>query len=732
MNPTLILAVGELGAQVAARFAAEPLPAYLCVQRLAADADAPTTAALFEELSQTLKSLLRKSAAGQLGGASLEGGGSGSRLDLLLIADVAELSPGRLVDTAQRLSALLLRDFAVIFPPHLSPEQRGVGLIALLATPALDGSGSGRAAMAAVRALEGWHLKGAPSPILNRIYLLPQQTETMPLSVEDRERIAAQFLQACYVSGVRDSDAIRARLGPPRQPGALISSLSVATADVDVATLRKAYAWRSALAGLSTLIEHCERPSARERAMAVADDLQLEAWCQPLVELERHPDAGATGAAHDRWLQLLDRAETEAVRLMRASLDKLLGEQLTGNDGLRGYHLVKSSLAMASERLLATEQALASAFAPVPVAETPAPMPTPAAAPVTPAASPAATGSLGRVLSLSVLTAGSLAALAMLLTSSLLSRSMAGAPAAGPVISGPVPADLTAVWVGVAVFVVAAAGCSALLWPRAATPAEPSVSDDSAGRAERRQASQRTKSDLVIRRRRVARAARQTLLAVLDRLSALRAALIDGRDRAREELRQLGVKAGEPPASDDYRELLEREAPLHRALLLADALPGLWERSQALRDPEIWASELLKRAWPAKWLNEDLPFGAGGSWEAELDAQHRLLRENGVFSWPEVGAALNESLREFLSSVPRALSFGVRGRQPDGTPTSLPESHQTLLLVPADGRGLVERLLRDQPLVGALLLPCGGITSRVLLLRTTGELELASLERGAS
>jgi hypothetical protein len=165
------------------------------VRHLSAQPDVATVDALFEEAGQALKSLLRTSAAQQ---SSEEA--TGARLDLVLLADVLEVGAGRLIDAAQRLSALLFREFAVIFPPSLPPEQRAVGLVVVLATPAFDGSPGCRAALLLLRALERWHLDGPPSPILNRIYVLPAQTEAMPLSREDRERAAANFLLAAYGS----------------------------------------------------------------------------------------------------------------------------------------------------------------------------------------------------------------------------------------------------------------------------------------------------------------------------------------------------------------------------------------------------------------------------------------------------------------------------------------------------------------------------------------------------
>lgn len=732
MNPTFLLSLGEFGQKSVARLPAESLPRLL-VRHLSAQPDMATVDTLFEEAGQALKSLLRTSAAQQ----SSEEEATGARLDLVLLADVLEVGAGQLIDAAQRLSALLFREFAVIFPPSLPPEQRAVGLVVVLATPAFDGSPGCRAALLLLRALERWHLDGPPSPILNRIYVLPAQTEAMPLSREDRERAAANFLLAAYGSELRDTEAIRARLGPPRQPTALLSSFAVAASDVDVVKLREAFAWRSALSGLSTLVEHCERALPREQALAIADELRIETWFQPLALLANHPDAAADQSSLKRWLHEVDRTEAEALQQMRSDVERLIGQHLTGTDGLRGLHLLRTSLAVVGERLLAMEQSLIAAFAPQLRPETGAEALIPSAAlqaGVVSAEASATDSSLAyfRPLSTALLAGASVGTAVMIALAMALSRSMVTTAAAGPVVSGAVPVDWNAVWGGLVFGAVVAAGCGALLWPKKRVKADALSVDEAAARTERQRQSARVAADLQVRRRRLHRSVRLHLAALIERLEVLQVSVIDARERALEQLRTLGTKVGQTAAEDDYRELLEQDTPLHRTLLTAEALPGLWERSQALRDPEIWARELLTRSWPVNWQTEDLPFAPGGEWEAELSGQHRMLRETGVFSWPELGPQLSESLRSFLTSVPRALAFGLRAREPDGTPSPLREAHQTLLLVPSDGRVLLDRILRNQPLIGSVLLPCERTSSRLLLLRTSGELEIASVERSLS
>ena len=248
------------------------------------------------------------------------------------------------------------------------------------------------------------------------------------------------------------------------------------------------------------------------------------------------------------------------------------------------------------------------------------PVQTPPAAPAPTAKTASRAVEVARALGQAALLGASVGALVLLLLTATLSRTMAATPAAGPVVSGPVPVDTGPVWAGLFGGLAVAAAGAALLWPRRRPPldadADAAAGSDEGARRERVRRSERTAEDLKVRRLRIARAARKTVAALAERLEVLQGTVLDAREHAREELRRLGVKAAAAPAEDDYSELLEKEAPLHRALLRPEALPGLWERSQALRDPEIWASELLQRAWQPRWLR----------WSAEIARQGAFVK----------------------------------------------------------------------------------------------------------
>jgi len=252
--------------------------------------DRPKVMAWFtEQAEKTLRTILREGATQ----ATLDGGGRG-KLDLVILADVAESGGSLLRDLGQAMSDVLAQHFSVMFPPDTSPHQRTVGLCCVLVTPALDQSTSGKAALRAVQGIERWHAGGAPSPILNRIYLLPRQNPVMPLSDDDVERASYLFISTAYSRLLRDTDAVRERLTPPRDPARTLDSFAVAAADVEVERIAEAFSWRSGLAGLETLCEQMQKPAPRH-----ASTLEVQNWIRSADDDLRQGGETADGAEHD-------------------------------------------------------------------------------------------------------------------------------------------------------------------------------------------------------------------------------------------------------------------------------------------------------------------------------------------------------------------------------------------------------------------------------------------------
>jgi len=236
-----------------------------------------------------------------------------------------------------------------------------------------------------------------------------------------------------------------------------------------------------------------------------------------------------------------------------------------------------------------------------------------------------------------------------------------------------------------------------------------------------------TTSEQALRRRRLARSALALVEDEERRLDAMRAAVLDARERAADKIQELGVTVGETPDDDDYGRLFAKETPLHLDLIPASALPRLWNRTRAVREEPLWAGRLMRAAYPRGGHRDDLPFAPGGAWEQALRDQHAMLGEESVFGWPDVQDELATHVRRFFAAVPRSLELGVRPKNPDGTPVALSGSRDLLLVVPQQGRTVVDRALSEQPIADAKLFPGDDRISRVIVMRTAGEFASAGL-----
>ncbi len=734
--PTYVTTVGSFGAAIADRLAADPPSPAFAVHRVrgpdAVDGYRNTLAA-------ELALLLRAAATG-----------SGGRLDLVLIADVAEVGGPILRTLAQATSETLAENFGVMFPPDAAAEQRGVGLVVVLATPAFDRSVAAADALAAISALEAWHRAAPPSPILDRILVLPRQNEVMPLSANDAERAVALFVSAAYRAGLRDSDAFRARLGPPRDPSKLVDAFAIAAADIDVPALVATFGQRSQLAALAQLAVQCEGKSAPH-----IPDLDVDAWIAPLhseapaITLTAKAGTGSP-AELDALVRAVDSAEGEVLTRARRAIHDLVDARLGGDDALRAFSAVQHTLARAAERagelakaaggwipsaeLVAHAEAEAAAesaagraaqvgqsefFGPGGALEDPRRAP-----------SPVVTGLLLG------LCAGAATA-ALTAVASVRATATAGGAGAKVVAAGnAVGADSTMslIWGAIATALVAAVWIflSRLVARKARDTADPAravVITPRAARTRRHVAA--LEVALAIRRRRAARATEHALRDERARLAAAHNALLASITSVRAELVDRGVIAAEDPGADDYTRALPAETPLHLSLVPSVSLVSLWSRSRAVREPEVWAARLLASAWPRASHRDDLPFAPGSPWDQVARDQHAQLLSSGAFEWPELSASIQPQLERLLSTAAAALGLGVRPRATDATLEPLPDARELLVIIPPEARTLVERALSAHPVPNARVLIGPRNMSRVLLLRTSGPITTASLARGA-
>lgn len=723
--PTYVTTVGEFGAAIADRLAADPPSPSFAVHRVS------EVSAYRDALAGELAPLLRAAATG-----------SGGRLDLVLVADVAEVGGPILRALAQATSETLAAKFAVMFPPDAAPEQRSVGLVVVLATPAFDRSAEATAALAAIAELEAWHRDGPPSPILDRILVLTRQNEVMPLSADDVERAVALFVSAAYRAGLRDTDVMRARLGPPRDPTRLVEAFAVAAADIDVPQLVSAFGERSQLSALALLAAQCEGRGAPH-----VPDLDVDAWLAPLRSEAPATILTAKGgtvspAELDALVRAVDVAEGEVLTRARRAIHDLVDARLGGDDGMRALSAIQFALARAAER---AAEAARPVGAWIPSAEMVAQAEAEAATEVAAeraaragdsnayeprAPSPVVTGLLLG------LCAGAATA-AVTAVASLRATTTAGGAGAKVVAAGTaVGADSTTslIWGAVAGVLVAAIWIflARLLAKRdrdTADAARAAVVTPRVARARRHVAT--LEAALAIRYRRAARAIEHALVDERGRLAAAHNALLATTSSVRAALVDRGLAPADDPAADDYARLLPAETPLHLSLVPAAALASLWSRSRAVREPDVWAARLLTAAWPRAAHRDDLPFAAAGPWTQLARDQHAQLVSTGAFEWPELPPSLQAQLERLLSTAPAALGLGVRPRASDSTAEPLADARELLVIIPPEARTLIERVLSAHPIPNARLLVGPRNMSRVLLLRTSGPIATASLSRGA-
>ena len=482
----------------------------------------------------------------------------------------------------------------------------------------------------------------------------------------------------------------------------------------------------------------------------------MAAWLAPLPEglaLRELTNraARATPVALEQQVLELDRAESDAVLAARRAVHDLVDDRLGGNQGLESFRALAQGLTMAAEHLraLAADSPEAGLPAATTVAE--------AAAEATDAAAAqaaAAAGTMGSRASSETMPAqGRPRSAALLAVAGVLLAAVTGVAAAalaavssvrsnaGAIASGgpqvtsktaPLGADLTttASW-GVGIGALLGVG-----WAVAAhrsgrrgedrTTAQEETAP-TAQSARDRLRSQGIEAAVKLRRRRAARGALAVVNDERRRLDALRGSVLAAQRDARDHLARLRVTAGEVSDNDDYARLFDPPTLLHAALVPAADLPALWQGSQEVRDESLWAARLLGSAYARGGHREDLPFAPGAPWQATLRQQHDSLLRTGVFEWPQLGPHLQEQVRRFLADVPQALRMGVRPRQPDGTPVSLQDVHQLLLVVPPEGRSAVDRALAGQHLPDAVVLNGARGLSRLLVLRTAGEFDTTSL-----
>ncbi len=682
------------------------------------------------------------------------GRGERVRLDLVVVADGADASeadPDGLIAHLDAIADILHDDFPVLFPPDTAPEQRSVWLTVLLGTPPLVATQDGVRFAALLRSIDAWAQR-ARHPALSRVLLLPRQTTAGRLDDDGLEEALRASVQTLFLSGARNDDKVRTLLAH-RSDGRRIASIGVATAELPVARIRRYARWRLALSGLQVLLDLAETPTtdpsraqgfsqrldgtmllsefdkgsaaervrARAARLSGAEDHLPKKWRVRITERaidlraryrvlfdaiakpwNRRTDP-TSDPDHEAMLRLVDQAEAGALEEADRRLTALLDEELEPHSALRVLppleHALKQAIHDLDEELAADVEALPSPGPPPPPDD-----PGLRALERVIDGRPGVRRTWNTLLALS----GASATLVLLLVSWLTAPPVVGAPVAAS-SAGLLPPTTTEGWVAglLTGFVVAGIWQLGVLWTwrHAAELAlekrthELDAAWRRGGAGQEREQAERL---LAVRRRRTARDLARRYRAALERLGALRAAIRQMTNTAKDTLVDLRVRTGPTPRQDDLSGLLGSESPLHRALVDPDALAARLEGFTGLRDVQRWAGQLLEATWPrVGGLNEDLPCLDEAAILRACDDQLGALTASGLLEKTTDG--VHDRTHAFLSQSAGALGWGVDPRDPHGDPVRGEGRDRRLLIAPGGMRVAIQAGLADAPI---LLEPC--------------------------
>lgn len=729
--PTLVIGVGGLGRRVANALEQEVSAE---AKRLVRFVEATDARQAGPHIDQAIAELTR-----------IRLGQARSRLDISLIADLSkERSANEALHIAAGTSALLRDRYSALFPVDAPPDQRGVCLVALFATPPVTAEAASKAAVNAVWKLERWHRNGPPVPILSRIQLIPSQNELGRLDPEDVERALYLFANASWFSGLRDEPAIRSRIEHQRDPDRLVSAFNAAACGVPVEKVMRYCQWRTAGLALERLATRCEIVQRSTSQMNRADGaLAYRTWLNEFDEGEAAQlarkwavaSASADGGAgvpdvpwyssaasvraklevlfadespstgdpddtvpDDNLLNHLDRVEWELLESAQQRLKRFVAEELDPSLGLERLGALDRSLEAVEAEL--RQVAIRSPHGP----ETSQPDDDRPQArqqlekAIVDRADPLRTIPAAFVFGavVGVFAAG----MYMAIDAARIGGGAGGMITRGAAQCASSPGALFAWGLGSGLVCAVTWFLTRLrVGARRLDRAIQAAASASASGA-RRQISSRIRSVVVARqldarRRRVARALADAVGTERRRLESVRVSVRAARDHVRRRLNEIGHRDGSTPGSIDAPPILQREAELHRLLIPESALPDLWRASRQLHEDEALTVRVLEAAWPEDGIEHDLPFTDEERWVVgACRGQHDQLLEKSAFEWPGVRDPVTERLQAFLRKAPEVLGLGVRPLDEHGQPLAVGDARKLTIAAPVAARGLVQSALQ--------------------------------------
>lgn len=760
--PTVALGVGNLGSEVVDRLSAsldseEPLLSILTCR------DASQVG---QQLSGTLQLLLE---AGRNDGHLSE-----PRLDILAFADGWSQSSEQLITACRQASRVIGERYSSMFPADRPPHQRTAALHLVLVVPPLTGQDA-LGMLRRLRNLEKWAEDEQDAyPLLSRVWLLSTHTQAGVLSKADTVASAAAFGIALTGSGLREEDAVAARMSHHPEGEGLFAFFSAASLDLPKARLRSYAAERAVYDATAQLVSRVEQEVDPSVAINSITPLRHEQWLEPFTSGEparrcRQLAANLSGATAslpdrivvhpfdeadditdkyailfreatqvretthadasslDEMIVALDKAESAAFQMMRDGMHRIFSVTLGPKSGLRELPMVEAGL----RRLLAQLQD-ADAREETNPAEGPSD-----ADPLRKELNEALEQLPSRwMLAAQAGTIGVTVGLLFL----LVALGVSATELEMDVASHPT----TVLRVRVAMWVFAALATAASSYLAARWVGARSRAAVTKALKRRRDAifdlwkmggggqpGRQAEAQLRQRRLRVRRAAIRLIEGNLEHLQAVRRALLEARDQAHRRLSDLCPAPQPDPALDDLESLLGAPRPLH-APLVSPPVANWWVRScRDIADNEVWANRLLEGSWPKEGLAVDLPCADEGTLRDLGRRQTRPLTERNLFGDPQGAEAAARTVAEFTARAPRALAPPTNPKDPHGDPVMGIRHGEMFTVAPVEARANLLTIFSEAP-VSLPALWTAARAERVLFVRTWEGFTVAQLARAAS
>ncbi len=776
--PTVLLGLGRFGHEVIGR----------ALQSL--EASSPLLGVLRCEpsgvaagLQPLLEDLLR---AGRGSGERRD-----QRLDVIAFAAALQGGDEDLLTACEQAARLLAEGYGAMFPPDRPPEQRTATLHLVVQVPALSNPRAS-VALARLSALESW-ARGRPVfPVLARIWLVSQQTAAGTLTSEEMVSTCASFALGMVASGLRTEDEVSRRMAHPARDEGLVGFVSLASVELPESRLRTYAAARAAYDGLGVLVERVQQPVTDPTlAMGSVSALQHDRWLAPFVEgqaaqlsrrlaaeLSRSPvdlparihvgpfdsaeeiranhsglfkpasvEAAPTTvdqARTDETFRALDRAEAEVAASVEQGIQAVFDASLGPTSGLSQLPAVEQGLKRVIAQLHDEQVQEAAALQRLDPSQPPGP-------PVDPHREELEHALLELPSKGLAMVAAAALALAALLGVSFgtLSLMTPAAPTAG---SGPsrVQLSVTATpvrtgfdwrealpWI-LGSLAALGAGYGWLYFVGNHTrkevrrvlklrrdALESLVSRGGGGRRARQADLQ-----LVVRRKRARRGAILALENAVARLQAVRHALLEARDRKRQELSALGVTPASEARLDDLGPLLGAGGLLHGSLVPSEVISRWVASRREVSEDRVWADRLLEGAWPSGGLLEDVPCGDPERIAELSRRQVRPMAERSVLDDQEGGQQAADVLRDFGSRMGAVLAPPCQPMNAHGDPVLGLRPGEGFVIAPSAGRETLDAGLRDVPSrLPVLWSPSKD--ARVIFLRTWEGFSVEEIARGA-